>query len=307
MKIRLLTYNLAMLPGPFGTAKEKRAEGFVKKIMKKPVYDIICLQEIFAEDIRAYLTRGLQANYPYIVDKSGSLNPLNQDSGLFFASKFPILRHTFREFRDKSLLTPDVIADKGISAAYFQFGPAAGAAGATILRVFLTHLQSRESEFKTREKQLSQIRGFIARSSTPGKKRKDPAKIHTILVGDFNVAGDNGEEYKKMLDLLHYPRDLFREKNPKKKGFSWNSQENLFLKSVYQDDTDMQRLDYIFTYDHIPYAHKKQGRESVKLGKVVCHSCGIFRPKLSGNPGELPGKCDLSDHYGVEAVIEIPG
>jgi len=307
MKIRFLTYNLAMLPDPFGKAKEKRAEEFVKKIIKKPVYDIICLQEIFAEEIREYLTRRLQANYPYIVDKSGGPNPLNQDSGLFFASKFPILRHTFREFHHKSFFTPDKIADKGILAARFEFGPAADAAAAATLRVFLTHLQSRNSEFKTREKQLAQLRRFITQSSTPGKNRKNPAKIYTILLGDFNVTGDNGEEYKKMLDLLDYPRDLCREKNPKKKDFTWNSQKNLFIKNVYEDDNDMQRLDYIFSYDHIPYASKHQQHENVKLGKVVCHSCGIFKPKLSGNPGELPGKCDLSDHYGIEAVIEIPG
>lgn len=305
MKIRFLTYNLAMLPSPLGTAKEERAEEFVKKIRKKPVYDIIGLQEIFAEEIRDYLTRHLQENYPYIVGKSGSPNPLNQDSGLFFASKFPILRHTFQEFNDKSLLTPDKIADKGILATRFEFGPAADAADATILRVFLTHLQSRESEFKTREKQLAQLRRFIAQSTTPGKKRKNPAKCYTILLGDFNVIGDNGEEYKKMLDLLDYPIDLCREKNPKQKCYTWNSQKNLFLKNVYKDDKDMQRLDYIFTYDHIPYAHKQH--ETVKLGKVVCHSCGIFKPKSSGNPGEFPGKWDLSDHYGIEAVIEIPG
>jgi endonuclease/exonuclease/phosphatase family metal-dependent hydrolase len=307
MKIRFLTYNLAMLPSPLGTAKEKRAEEFVKKIMKKPVYDIIGLQEIFAEEIRDYLTRYLKEHYPYIVGKSGSPNPLNQDSGLFFASKFPIMRHTFQEFHDKSFFTPDKIADKGILAVRFEFGSAADAADATILRVFLTHLQSRNSEFKTREKQLTQLRRFITQSSTPGKNRKNPAKIYTILLGDFNVTGDNGEEYRKMLDLLDYPRDLFREKNPKRKGFSWNSQENLFLKSVYEDDNDMQRLDYVFSYDHIPYVYKHKQHESVKLGKVVCHSCGIFKPKSSGNSGELPGKWDLSDHYGVEAVIEIPG
>lgn len=302
MKIRFLTYNLAMLPAPLGKAKEKRAEEFVNKIIKKPIYDFICLQEIFAEEIRDYLIHHLQDRYPYIVGKSGSPNPLNQDSGLFFASKLPILRHTFREFHDKSLLTPDLIADKGILATRFEFG---SSTEATILRVFLTHLQSRESEFKTREKQLAQLRRFIAQSSTPGKKRKNPSKIYTILLGDFNVIGDNGEEYKKMLDLLDYPIDLCHEKNPKKKSYTWNSQKNLFLQSVYEDDNDMLRLDYIFTYDHIPYAHKQH--ETVKLGKVVCHSCGIFKPKSSGNPGELPGKWDLSDHYGVEAVIEIPG
>ncbi len=302
MKLRFLTYNLAMLPAPFGTAEEKRAEEFINKIIKKSIYDFICLQEIFAEEIRDYLIQHLQDRYPYIVGKSGSPNPFNQDSGLFFVSKFPFLHHTFREYRHKSLLTPDLIADKGILATHFEFG---SGADVTILRVFLTHLQSRESEFKTREKQLAQLRRFIAQSSLPGKNRKDPAKIYTILLGDFNVIGDNSEEYKKMLNLLDYPTDLFREKNPKRKGFTWNSQKNLFLKSIYEDDNDMLRLDYIFSYDHVPYAHKQH--ETVKLGKVVCHSCGIFKPKSAGNPGELPGKWDLSDHYGVEAVIEIPG
>lgn len=298
-----------MLPSPLGIAKEKRAEEFVNKIIKKPVYDIIGLQEIFDEEIRQYLFHRIRQKYPYIVKKSASPNPLNQDSGLFFASKFPILRHTFREFHDKSLFTSDVIAEKGILAAAFEFGSAADAdaANSTTLRVFLTHLQSNKPDFKTREKQLAQLRKFIVHSLARERKKTNPGKIYTILLGDFNVIGDYDDEYQKMLALLDYPRDLFREKNPKNKGLTWNSQKNLFIQNVHEGDNDMQRLDYIFTYDHIPYAHKRRQNETVKLGKVAYHACDIFEPKLATNPGDLPRNCDLSDHYGVEAIIEIPG
>lgn len=310
MKIRILTYNLAMLPAPLGKAKEKRAEEFINKIIKNPIYDIIGLQEIFAEEIRDYLTTHLQDHYPHIIGKSGSSNPLFQDSGLFFASKFPILRHRFREFHDKSLLTSDVIAEKGILATCFEIGSITNCAditGAATLRIFLTHLQSTESEIKTREKQLAQLRGLITNSLAQETKKKDPGKTYTILLGDFNVIGDYDEEYKKMLELLDYPRDLFRENNPKMKGFTWNSQENLFLQKIHEGDNDMQRLDYIFAYDHIPYSHRHEQHETVKLGKVACLSCAIFKPKLAENTGDLPDSCDLSDHYGIEAIIEIPG
>ncbi len=313
MKIRFLTYNLAMLPDPLGVAKEKRAETFVNQIIKNPVYDIIGLQEIFDEEIRHYLFLHLKEKYPYIVKKSASFNPLNQDSGLFFASKFPILRHTFREFHDKSLFTSDVIAEKGILVTHFAFASptndadSTNAADASILRVFLTHLQSNKPDFKTREKQLSQLRRFIVNSLTREKKQKHPGKIYTVLLGDFNVIGDYDNEYQKMLTLLDYPRDLFREKNPQRKGFTWNSQENLFLQNVHIGDNDMQRLDYIFTYDHIPYLHKPQQLEALNLGKVACFFCDTFEPRFAAKPGDLPDNCDLSDHYGIEAIIEIPG
>ncbi|MFC2146899.1 hypothetical protein ACFLRT_06000, partial [Acidobacteriota bacterium] len=166
-----------------------------------------------------------------------------------------------------------------------------------------THLQSTESEYKTREKQLSQLRTFIEKALKTERENNKKSKVSAVLLGDFNVVGDKGDEYKRMRSLLGYPVDLYRKLNPEAEGYTWNSKENHFLIHHDEDDIDMQRLDYIFTFNSIPYAD--DNRETEKINGIECKSCDLFIPKKSGIPG-LPDECDLSDHYGVEAVIEIP-
>jgi endonuclease/exonuclease/phosphatase family metal-dependent hydrolase len=300
MEIRLLTYNLAMLPFFSGIAKEERAKAFCNEIRDCHHYDILCLQEIFDEKIREQLKNKLKDKYPYMVEKSSDYDILNLNSGMFFASKFPILRHTFREFHAKSIGTWDAMVDKGIFVACLELS--AGDNG-HILHVYNAHLQSTESEYKTRESQLAQVRRFVEKALKTERQKSKPLKVNAILLGDFNVVGDTSDEYKRMMCLLGYPIDLYRKLNPAAEGFTWNSKENLFLKNEDADDRDMQRLDYIFTFNNMPYAD--DNRKTEEINGLECKSSDLFIPKKSGLP-DLPDECDLSDHYGVEAVIEIP-
>ncbi|UCH92979.1 MAG: sphingomyelin phosphodiesterase [Candidatus Aminicenantes bacterium] len=300
MEIKLLTYNLAMVPLVTGIAKRERIKAFVEEIRNHHDFDILCLQEIFDEKIRKQLKNDLGDKYPYMVEKSSDHDILNEDSGMFFASKYPFLRHTFREFHAKSSGTWDAIVDKGIFVACFKLG---SGDNQRILHVYNVHLQSTESEYKTREKQLAQLRRFVERALKTEKENSKPLKVSALLLGDFNVVGDKSEEYKRMMSLLGYPIDLFRVLNPDAEGYTWNSEENIFLIHNDREDKDMERLDYIFTFTGIPYADDNRQKE--EIDGVDCKSCDLFRPKASGIPG-LPDECDLSDHYGVEAVIEIP-
>ena len=300
MEIRLLTYNLAMLPFFLGTAKEERARAFINEIRDHRHYDILCLQEIFDEKIREQLGNGLKDRYPYMVEKSGDHDILNEDSGLFFASKFPILRHTYREFYAKSSGTWDALVDKGLFIACLKLGRDDNQ---QILHIYNAHLQSDEPGYKTRKSQLAQVRRFVEKALKTEKEKSKPLKVSAVLLGDFNVVGDKSREYKRMMRLLGCPIDLYRKLNPDAEGHTWNSQENLFIKCTDAHDSDMQRLDYIFTYNRIPYA--EDNREPDELNGIECKSCDLFIPKKSGLP-DLPTDCDLSDHYGVEAAIEIP-
>lgn len=300
MEIRLLTYNLAMLPFFTGIAKEERAKAFINEILGHRHYDILCLQEIFDEKIREQLKNDLKDKYPYMVEKSSDHEILNINSGMFFASKFPILRHTYREFYAKSSGTWDAVVDKGLFIACLELG---AGDNRQILHIYNAHLQSTESEYKTREKQLSQVRTFIEKALITEKENNKKSKVSAVLLGDFNVVGDKRDEYKRMMSLLGYPTDLYRKLNTDAEGYTWNSKENLFLIHHDEDDRDMQRLDYIFTFNSIPYAD--DNRETEEINGIECRSCDLFIPKKSGIP-DLPDECDLSDHYGVEAVIEIP-
>jgi endonuclease/exonuclease/phosphatase family metal-dependent hydrolase len=307
MKLRFLTYNLAMLPWPLGKLKEERAEKFADEILgKNPGYDFICLQEIFDESIRRYLAERLKNEYPYMIEKSASPFLLNQDSGMFFASRFPVLHHSFVEFEDKSLKSSDALADKGILDISFQLDPGNDK---KILYVFVTHLQSTEllppaSFASVRIKQLSQIRGYIENALESGRKTYPPSGMSAILLGDFNVISGTGE-YNDMLKILGNPDDLFLVKNTGQDGFTWNSKENLYIRFTNENDNDLERLDYIFTFNRIPYADQNRRKNGVEIGKIKCESCNLFTPRANGALKELPDNCDLSDHYGLEAFVQI--
>jgi endonuclease/exonuclease/phosphatase family metal-dependent hydrolase len=300
MELKLLTYNLAMLPFFAGIAKRERAKAFAEEIRNYHDYHILCLQEIFDESIRKILKRDLKDKYPYIVEKSSDHDIFNEDSGMFFASKFPILRHSCREFHAKSSGTWDAVVDKGLFIACLKLGTGDNQ---RILHIYNAHLQSIESEYKTRESQLAQVRRFVEKALKTEREKSKPLKVSAILLGDFNVVGDKSDEYKRMMSLLGCPIDLYRKLNPDAEGYTWNSKENLFIIHNDEDNRNMQRLDYIFTFNRIPYA--EDNRETEEIDGIECKSCDLFIPKKSGLP-DLPDDCALSDHYGVEAVIEIP-
>jgi endonuclease/exonuclease/phosphatase family metal-dependent hydrolase len=308
MNLRLLTYNLAMLPFPLGNVKKIRAEKFVDKILgKSPKFDIISLQEIFDEKIRRYLTERLKHEYPYMIEKSSDHELLNQDSGLFFASKYPVLSHTFSEYRSKTLLSSDALADKGILEARIELSPGNDT---RILHVILTHLQSTEIHpagyfYGVREKQLSQLREFIEKKLENERERTDPSRLYSIVMGDFNIIGET-DEYETMMNLLGRPVDLFKKLNPGKDGYTWNPNENIFIHYTDKHDRDLQRLDYFFILDHIPYSY--ENHDEIKIGEITGASCNIFAPKaVNVLEEDMNAECDLSDHYGLEAVIDIPG
>jgi len=288
-----------MLPHLAGKAKRERASAFVEKIKNRYRFDIICLQEVFDETVRHRLCEGLKDIYPGIVDKASDNEIFNEDSGLFFASKFPVLRHTYREFYASQPWTFDAVVDKGLFVACLKLG---SGKEERILHVYNTHLQSTLTYSRTREKQLTQLRFFIERALKTEKKNNPAKKISALLVGDFNVVGDKSGEYKRMMSLLGSPIDLFRKFNPDSDGFTWNSKDNLFLKNRDENDHDIERLDYIFTFNSIPLADDNRMVE--KIDPVNCLSCNLFKPKVSGLP-DLPNDCDISDHYGVEAVLEV--
>jgi endonuclease/exonuclease/phosphatase family metal-dependent hydrolase len=280
---------------------EARVAEFARFILKKPSYDIICIQEIFHEDTREQLKNSLEAEYPFIVEKSSDHDILNEDSGLFFASRFPILRHTYREFDSHSLLSWDRWVDKGIFIAALDIG---SEDETRVFHVYNTHLQSTISEGDTRKKQLTQVRKLVYKALETECSACDPSQLNAVLLGDFNVVGDSCEEYKTMLALLGYPRDLYREKNPRKDGYTWDSKHNKFINFLDKDDTDMQRLDYIFAFNTLPIADDNSKIESI--GQIECLSCGLVKLRASQKIGNLPKKIDLSDHYGIEATIEVP-
>jgi hypothetical protein len=107
--IRILSFNTMLLP-PMLTKHDpmKRATAIADRILRGG-YDCVCLQEVLHGPARQVIADKLKAEYPYIIAKTapnlninlaaGELDKMlrvGKDSGLFFASKFPIARQEFR-------------------------------------------------------------------------------------------------------------------------------------------------------------------------------------------------------------------
>lgn len=285
--INILTYNTKMLPGIFGKNNEKRAELIFDELSKADSqYDIICFQEVFDEDSREIFDRKLKSINYNTIPYSSDNDWFNEDSGLFFASRYDILAHKFSEFNDSQPLTADWLTDKGI------LGTALKITDEIRLVIINTHLQSSESFNKVREKQLDQIRRFITRTLD---KVKNKDKTGVLILGDLNIIGDIDQEYNDMKKFLGYHRDLFREINPDDIGYTWDGTENSIIKDDDPDDKDKQRLDYILSYDKVPQLDDNS--KSNFMNKINCLSSKVIKLKTNG--------FDLSDHYGVEAVIRL--
>lgn len=301
--LRLLTYNVKMLPGAAGKGKQDldRAREICRAILAaEPPFDILCLQEVFDEDVRDVIAKRLKPQFPHQVAKSHDHDLFNEDSGLFFASRLKILASRFEQFDDAEPFTSDYFADKGIFAALID---ASSAAPGAQLLVFNTHLQSTEAYDETRSEQLGQITWEMRRLL---RRQKNHGRTGVLLVGDFNVIAEKPAdsalaptgEYGRMLSLLGYPRDLFREKKPADPGFTWDGARN---RTIPPDDRDCQRLDYVLAFDRLAYDDAATGDDSdpgAGLRRLECADCAV------APFGDVPGKA-LSDHYGVEATLRI--
>ena len=120
-------------------------------------------------------------------------------------------------------------------------------------------------------------------------------------MGDFNIVGEVEEnrallstpEYRRMISLLGYPRDLFHEKHPKKTGYTWDADANTMIP---KSDEGRLRLDYILAFDRIPPLVPEQAESALR--PVHCRQAQVQTFQSDNN-------ADLSDHYAVDVTIEI--
>lgn len=298
--LHIITFNVEMLPSPIGDDKNNRtrAEKICQKL-NEAEYDIICLQELFDEDMRAIFAKKLKNKYPRQIKKADAGDIFRQDSGLFIASKHPFIFHEslyhFEEFFNCG--KTDCAAEKGVLAVRFDL---AAIKDKFELILYNTHLQSDHAfvgEFRdVRIKQLEQIRRLLQKSMSRiiPARRDDTA---ALLVGDTNITGDS-EECLDLLRILEYGRDLFREiydDIQNNSGYTWDCKLNKNM--IPSSDKDQLRLDYIIALDHIP---TEEAGDSMDLYSLNCQECSV---QMFGEENELNSR--LSDHFAVEAVLTV--
>ncbi|MCA9666404.1 MAG: sphingomyelin phosphodiesterase [Myxococcales bacterium] len=290
-RLRVLSYNVGMLPPRPGRTKAelRRAAEICNRILDAdPGYDIVCLQELFSGRLRTFVSHLLRPLFPYRLLKSGDGRTLNLDSGLFIASRLPLLgTPIFEQFN--AARSWDRLADKGVIATLVERD-----AEHAPLVLCNTHLQSDYRSVgehaEIRADQLSQIARFVPYAARWGRELSG-ALVSVLLVGDFNVVaerdGSPTAEYETMRRMLGRPRDVYRALNDDG-GITWDPPNNDAIPDG-DSETDLlvQRLDYALMFDEVA---------SAEVEPLEAHGAWVDR-------FEGPSGAPLSDHYAL--VVEL--
>ncbi len=305
--IRLLTYNVKMLPDlaklferprlrpggfwehpPHGFGDAARAAALAEAMSAmEPGWDLICLQELFPGALRRTFERALSPRYRCVGPLGGFRFPRIGHSGLFLASRLPILEHHFEPFAVAG--GTDRLCDKGV--VHLVLDASSRWPEAPFLHVFATHMQAWPEHGATRLKQLEQARRFLLRRL--GAARTDERHA-AILCGDLNVIGEAGvpprptEEYHLLRRIFGHARDLYRELHPSRYGHTWDSSENPHMTG--DPPGKWERLDYVFALDAL------EGLEA-KLRRLGCRHAEVLMLR--------DGSRHLSDHFALETELEI--
>ena len=139
-------------------------------------------------------------------------------------------------------------------------------------QVIGTHLESDDSDLWVREKQLQELFDSII---SPYSNREIPQ----IICGDFNIDRDLSEQYMNMLKILQCDDGNLLGNERITFGFPLNADTTVVLEKPRQ-------LDYILT------------KNSGILG-LISRKVSVIKESFATGTGHL------SDHYGIEAIIQF--
>lgn len=245
----------------------------IAKVIKKKNCDIVCLQEIHDEESAFVLFRTLKRQYPYFYLNIGADNAvvdpdeISMDSGLFVASKYPILEPRFVRFESDG-------RQKGIHKGFFY--------GTLVLNekpfcyLISTHLNPHDNEtaIRVREEEAQMI---VQTIETLQKDLPLPA----IVVGDLNVVYGSQEWKNSILNRAFI--DGYSNKHP-----TCTDYFNDLVWTPIRERSQVKNKDYIYDYALMYHAFP-----------LVIESEVVPLYKLD-EPTEA-----LSDHQGIFSVIKV--
>jgi endonuclease/exonuclease/phosphatase family metal-dependent hydrolase len=185
-KLKLLSWNIYMLPGGISNRNGRRAE-VIGKLLADSDYDILVFQEAFCPLARMKIRQLLESRFPYRAGPANKrLLSLKTNSGLWIFSRYPILSHQSIIFKNKQGL--DALSRKGALLVEVNVN------GKTV-QIAGTHLQNSGGPWLRQ----AQCEEFYERLLKPNKKAGTPQ----IICGDFNINKSSSEaNYRSMLATL---------------------------------------------------------------------------------------------------------
>jgi hypothetical protein len=172
---------------------------------------------------------------------------------------------------------------------------------AGMIDVYVTHLYSKGDghnacDQQCRYGQLQQLaRGIHERSANSGNP--------VLVMGDFNIGGPNptasqcngNPGYGDIMDVLRNPRDIWLEAHPNKSG------------TTHVGKTP-QRIDFMFVLTDPYFTNSTRQlvlRDPAAVRLVDWQMPGYHVPAMASGPRWIEGPFDVSDHVGIEAMLEV--
>ena len=265
--LSILSWNIYLLPWivPF-KSQCKRAK-VIGEVIAGLDYDVIVIQEAFHNRARKILIKRLLPYFPYqIKPQKGRFLKFN--SGVFIISKIPMRLIDQIQYKECKLFFQDCRANKGATMVALKKDNQQ-------FHLISTHVQAeRGAQFDSiRESQFKEI---YNRCIVPNKKPNIPV----LVTGDLNTRISTENQYNRMLQILNV-------NDGKLTG------------------------DFKFTYGGV--LNDLKGN-AISKGKLLDYVL-IDANGTNINPGERKvkvfqkqwkkGKKDLSDHYGLEAILKF--
>ncbi|WP_173923353.1 endonuclease/exonuclease/phosphatase family protein [Agromyces sp. Marseille-P2726] len=301
--LRLMTFNVQLLPViagvgagtvsvPAGIAglipgsaadSIAQAEAVADDLLDIPPAerpDVLALNEVFSEDARDVLINRLKPEWPHVIE-SVHEGDLEEDAGLMVFSQLPFETLPGGGDRRERFYSDDAGADSWASKAAVLVQVNRPAEHTTLV---FTHLQAAydtEEQYRDiRKSQLAEIRDLVAEVLGPSPNSWQ----NVIVAGDLNIRGDLDATSNEWFDVFDTAGDPFGELF----ADSWIEMRppaasvdlDKGLTNRNRDTQAEQRLDYICRFKTI---------DGVDL---VAHHMGI-------------GHRDTSDHYALEAIIQV--
>jgi endonuclease/exonuclease/phosphatase family metal-dependent hydrolase len=185
-KIKILSWNIYMLPGVVKIkGKEERAEA-IGEMLKNSEYDIIVFQEAFHRGARNKIYSSLKEKFPFQTGPANQkLISCKTNSGIWIFSKHPIVSSHSIIFKNKSGI--DAFSRKGGLIAEIMIDNVP-------IQIAGTHLQNSGQAWIRQ----SQCVEFYNRLLKPFYREDVPQ----VVCGDFNINKKSEEEYGFMIQTL---------------------------------------------------------------------------------------------------------
>ena len=264
--ISVLTWNTFLVPHPFNSTKQEERADLMAEKVRDLDHDIIFFQEAFIDTKLELIIKELAPTYPYVaIPKKGQGFFQFAGSGLFIVSKYPIKVLDQVVFEDCS--GTDCFASK--SAIIVEITLAYDKK----IQMINTHLQGWDN-VDVRKKQLLQIKEMMKANAILGTAQ--------VLVGDLNIDGNTKSEYTDSLALMDMTSSPLEGRLGSSNGFS--------TVGCFETPGGISNGEWI---DHVWLNPNGSGTE-VHSKKII---------PIFGQLGTL--ECPLSDHYALEAFIEV--